>query len=372
VGRQADLDLLLRWWLACRQERRAAGVCLYGDSGIGKSRLAEELAARCRLDGAATALMRATPADRERPWSGALALARSGLADVSGVGSAAPGALAAFAADLDEWADRFPGARRAAPLPMADALIAAVRAGADEQPIVLVLDDAQWLDSESLLSVGALLRDLAGRAVMVVLTAAPVPAREELDGICGRFGREVPGGVVRLAPLGGESLRELVRWAMPAFSPVEQDRLARRVAADAAGLPLLAVELLHAVGLGLDLHGTTGAWPEEHRTLDQTLPGALPEPVVAAVRMGFRRLSKDAQAVLVAAAVLDDPATPDALARATGLAPDAVLAALDEAEWERWVGADGRGYHFVARLVRDVIARDMVTAGQRQRLRGQR
>ena len=37
-------------------------------------------------------------------------------------------------------------------------------------------------------------------------------------------------------------------------------------------------------------------------------------------------------------------------------------------EWQRWLGAEPRGYTFVALLHKDVIARDMMTEGQRQRI----
>jgi hypothetical protein len=56
------------------------------------------------------------------------------------------------------------------------------------------------------------------------------------------------------------------------------------------------------------------------------------------------------------------------LARATGMTPDAVTQALDELEWLRWVTADARGYAFVARVVGEIVARDMVTPGQRERI----
>jgi len=65
-------------------------------------------------------------------------------------------------------------------------------------------------------------------------------------------------------------------------------------------MPLLAVELLRAVALGLDLGTIHEAWPEPLRTLDQTLPGELPDAVVAAIRIGFRRLSPSAQRILAA------------------------------------------------------------------------
>jgi len=90
--------------------------------------------------------------------------------------------------------------------------------------------------------------------------------------------------------------------------------------------------------------------------------------VVAAIRIGFRRLSKDAQTALAAASVLGERADAAALGRATGIEGKRLTGALDELEWQRWLAADGRGYSFAARIARDVIARDMLTPGQRQRI----
>jgi hypothetical protein len=56
------------------------------------------------------------------------------------------------------------------------------------------------------------------------------------------------------------------------------------------------------------------------------------------------------------------------LVAATGLEEEAVDEALDELEWNRWLVAEKRGYAFVARIVRDVVARDMLTPGQRRRI----
>ena len=72
--------------------------------------------------------------------------------------------------------------------------------------------------------------------------------------------------------------------------------------------------------------------------------------------------------VVAAASVLGDRVGARPLERATDLEADAVAAALDELEWQRWLSAEPRGYSFVARVVRDVVARDMLTPGQRQRI----
>ncbi|HXF95352.1 MAG TPA: hypothetical protein VNI61_04555, partial [Gemmatimonadales bacterium] len=231
-----------------------------------------------------------------------------------------------------------------------------------------LIDDAQWVDRESLLALGRALRDLARAPLCVVFTTTPRPLRPELEGLRTRLRRELLGVTVRLSPLSQDDLRVLARWAFPRYSETELDRVVRRIATDSAGLPLLAVELFHAVALGLDLSTTGAAWPAPAKTLLDSLPGDLPDAVVGAIRVGFRRLTPPAQQVLKAAAVLGERVPADVLGRATALAGPELTAALDQLEWERWLTFEPRGYAFLARIVRQVVERDMVLAGQRERI----
>jgi predicted ATPase len=105
-----------------------------------------------------------------------------------------------------------------------------------------------------------------------------------------------------------------------------------------------------------------------YKTLDQTLPGELPDAVVAAIRVAFRRLGPGARRALSAASVLGDRVPLGLLARVLDSPKAEVAMALDELEWHRWLVCDARGYTFVARIVRQVVARDMLTPGQRQRV----
>ncbi len=369
VGREVQLGKLVDVWTRCRQEERALLGVIEGDTGTGKSRLAEELAARARLDGAVVTAARAVEADREEAWSGVLALARGLALYGDALESAPAAALSALASRLPEWAQQFEEKARdeAAPGP-GRALVEVVAAIAGRRPVFLLVDDAGWLDRESLLAIGALLRDLKRAPIFVLVAVTSQPERSELQELRAHIGRELEGVTVKLGPLSAEELHALAAWAFPGYDEVELDRLSRRVSTDSAGLPLLALELLHAVALGLDLSSAGRAWPEPYHTLDQTLPGELPDAVVAAVRVGFRRLSPEAQKVLASAAALDDRFDEITLRRVTGLEREALVGALDELEWQRWLAADSRGYSFVARIVREVVGRDMLTAGQRQRI----
>jgi DNA-binding SARP family transcriptional activator len=354
VGRTRELERLVATWVACRAGRLGVAI-VEGDGGTGKTRLAEELTGRARLDGAAIAAVRAVEADQSDAWSGVLGIARGGLLDAPGSAAAPPAALAQL--------------RGGAPLDApARAFSDLLRAVAEEQPVLVVVDDAHWLDRDSLLALGAAARDLCRSRVFLLITAAPHRWREELDELRAHLGRELAGTAVTLAPLGDEALRALARWAAPLYDAVQLERLTRRVVVDSAGIPLLAVELLNAVALGLDLRQVRGVWPQPFRTLQQTFPGDLPDAITAAVRVNFHRLSSDAQSVLLAAAVLGGRVPGALLGRASGVEGDALAVALDELEWQRWLAAEARGYGFVARIVRDVVDRDMVVSGQRRRI----
>jgi DNA-binding SARP family transcriptional activator len=368
-GRGQELQRLLEAAAGSARTRRAALLVLEGDAGMGKTRLLDELLTRLRLDGTPVAAARAVEADRAEPWSGVLALARGGLLEAPGVAAGPSAAIAAFAEVLPEWAERFRGAASLAPPhPLGRALAEALRAAVEEQPVVLAVDDAQWLDRDSALSLGAVLRDLAATPLTLVLAIAPYPPRPEFDELRVKVGSELGGQTVRLRVLDRAGLRHLAERMLPGYDPVAIDRVVRRVATDSAGLPLLAVELLRAVALGLDLGTLAGTWPEPFRTLDQSLPGHLPDAVVAAIRIGVRRLSPPGQRVLTATAVLGDLVPPALLERALSLEAEDVARALDELEWHRWLVAEPRGYSFVARIVRQVVERDIVTPGQRRRV----
>ena len=368
IGRGEELAALDGAWAACRTERRARAVLIEGDNGSGKTRLAEEITARARLSGAAVATFRSVAGDVGLPGTGLLGLVRGGLQGGAGLATASPNALGAFAAQIPEMADRF-GLPKGDTPPLEAAIVDMMRAVTAEQPTIVLVDDAQLCDRESLLALIALLRDLASSPALIVFSHAPHPAREELDDLRSRIGRDVPGVTICLDPLSTSELRELAEWALPEYADEEIERLTRRLAVDSAGMPLLAVELLHAVAIGMDLDATKGAWPRPFSTLSQTLPADLPDTIVGAIRVGFRRLSKEAQRLLSAAAVLYEPVAAEKLSRGTGIAGEELSQALDELEWQRWLACDARGYSFVARIVCEVVARDMLTNGETRRIK---
>ena len=368
VGREVELSSLLEIFERTRSTREAALVAVMGEPGIGVSRLLLELLTRARIAGASTTRIVAVETDRAEPWSGIVGLALGGLLGAPGIAAAPASSLAAFAARLVPWRNRFGATSNIMPDAPDIALGEVVAAAADERPLVLVLDDAHRLDEETLRALPLLLRRWRELPVLVLCGASSIESRPALDDIRVAAGRDVPGRSFLIGRLKVQAIRELAASLLPSYGPVELDRVVRRVVTDSAGVPLLALELLNAVSRGLELSGSAKAWPETQATLDDSLPGDLPDAIVAAIRVNFRRLSGEARDVLAAAAVLSDRTTADVLVRATTLSRDDVDRALEELEWRHWLSAEGRGYSFVARLARRVIGEEMLTPGQRRRL----
>ena len=374
LGRSAELTAGAAAWERAKAARGQV-VLVQGEPGEGKTRLIEELAARARLDDATVAAARAVPTDRDRDWSAVAGLVAAGLGDAPGLASAPSPALASLGRLNPDLGARFRGGLSDPAMPameIGDAFVAAVIAAAAERPLLLVIDDAQWLDAASLALLPALARDTASHRVLLLLSVARgVPDGERFDVLQGRLGRDLEGAVIRLGRLDQAALAELVAWAVPAYGADDRHRLGRRVERDTAGIPLLALALLEAVAAGYRLAPDAPAWPSAARTLIDSLPGSLPPAVVGAVCLRFRGLPLPAQQVLGAAAALGGRGDVARLARATGLEPGPVAQVLDVLEWERWLTADAQGYLFTAAIERDIVLQEMLTPGQARRYRDQ-
>lgn len=365
LGRARALATLVGAWERAKGGR-AQVVVVEGEPGEGNTRLVDELVSRARLDEATVAATRAVPADEAQPWSGVTGLLAAGLAEAPGLTGAPAGALAALGTLYPDLAARPTGAA----LPVPDAVSAAVAAAAEERPVLLALDDVQWLDRDTLALLPGLARDLASRPVLLLLAAARgAPGDARLDELRARLGRDVEGETVRLGRLDSAALRELARWALPRYPDDQLERVTRRVERDSAGIPLLAVAMLAAVAQGFKLTSEAPTWPAPKHTLVDTLPGDLPAAAVGSVCLRFSKLEPAARDVLGAAAALGDRVAPEQLARATGLDGTAVERALDLLEWDRWLVADARGYAFAAPIARQIVLQEMITPGQARRYR---
>jgi len=238
-GREDEIQALGR-----ALDRVASGgpaiVLVEGEAGIGKTRLLAQVLQEARDRGMQVAAGRAEELERTRPFgllAAALACTRS-AADPRR--AAIAGLLAAPPAGVEDpiTVTSDPGLR----FRVVDAFTDLVEELALTGPLVLGLDDLQWADPSSLLTLGALARRLTDLPVGVIGCLRLSPRGAELDRLAGAL--EAAGARhLTLHPLTGEAVTGLVAQAVAAEPG---PRLLAEVAG-AAGNPLFVTEVLAAL-----------------------------------------------------------------------------------------------------------------------------
>lgn len=352
---------------------RAGTACLVieGEPGSGRTRLLDACMVRLALAGATVASARILESDHDAPWSTLRALMRGGLLAAKGIAATDPLGLRVLAGIVPELAGRVEPIEPLDVAQASDALASLVHAVVEEQPLAVLIDDAQWADGPTLAALRLAWGRERGAPLALVLTVDPgLDASIELQALTGSVGRELPGAVVQLDPLTADDIVSLIE-AMASWCAVPEDRqrLARRVALESGGNPLLAVTLLRDLGDSASARHVAIEWPRAGATYDSTMPVRVSPVVRGAITTRVARLDEDALAVLRAASVGGEVLDAALITEVLDLPQGRIEAALDRLERERLVVFSGGRYAFNGQLVRAVVESECIQPGGRRRLR---
>jgi len=348
-GREAEIRALGE-----ALDRVAAGgpaiVLVEGEAGIGKTRLLAQVLQDARGRGMQVAAGQAEELERTRPFgllAAAFGCARSapdprraaiaGLLAAQGTGEVGP---------ITVTSD--PGLR----FRVVDAFTDLVEELALSGPVVLGLDDLQWADPSSLLTVGALARRLTGLPVGVIGCLRPFPRAAELDRLAGTLEAADARHLI-LHPLTEEAVRGLVAQVIAAEPG---PRLLAEVAG-AAGNPLFITELLGALAEEGTIATVGGRAEAAQTVLPPTLRltilrrvSFLPEPTLQALR---------------SASILGSGFSLTDLATITGPPAVELSFVLGEAIRARVLEDDGERLRFRHELIHDAIYQDLAGSVRR-------
>jgi DNA-binding SARP family transcriptional activator/tetratricopeptide (TPR) repeat protein len=327
---------------------RARILIVTGEAGIGKTRLVEELAHRVAAGGHAVAAGRAYEAAGRPPWGPVIDWLRSDPVR-AGLDTLGDEHLIELSRLLPELAARHPRL----PEPPADdvgrrhRLLDAVRRGllAGGRPLLLVVDDLQWCDADTLDLCGYLVQSAPTAPLLIAGTARV----EDSAGAraAARLRQCATGAVstIALGPLGPAATAEMA--ARVEERPLHPD-LATRLWQETEGNPLFVLEALRA-GFGQGRTGRVALTPTVHAVITARLDHLSP---------GARRLAE------VAATIgREFPAA--VLATAAGRTEDEITEDLDEL-WEHHVVRErGPAYDFTHDRVRDVALERISPARRR-------
>ncbi|MEU2618574.1 AAA family ATPase [Streptomyces sp. NPDC007157] len=291
VGRRAELSRLRE--LVAPPHRESRVLLLLGDPGLGKTALLAEAA---RAAGAAGMRVLATTgreSERDLAFAGLHQLLRPLLDRVAGL---PPRQAEALRGAFGLSAEPVPPD----PLLTGIAVLTLLSELSDERPLLVAVDDTQWLDRASLDALAFTARRLESeRLVMLAGARGPVPPAG--------FGRDLPQLLLR--PL----TRADAGLLLDAQPHPPHGRLREQVLAQAAGNPLALIELARMIAADPD---AGRRWTAE--------PLPLTGQLTAIMAAQYVTLPAAARSALLLAAVADSP---DLTTAIPGLSADALAPA---------------------------------------------
>ncbi|MBU5441512.1 AAA family ATPase [Paenibacillus sp. MSJ-34] len=337
IGRIDEWERLVGAWKGATAQGSVL-LLMKGEAGIGKTRLAQEFKANMERRGGRTAFAGCFPSIRSLSYVPVAAWLRS-----FPMTQLAPAVLSELARLLPELYERHPD------LPMPNPIKenwqlnrwyeAIERALQDKQPLLLILDDLQWSDAETLQLLSYLLRSDSGTKLLVIATMrtdeSPGQAVEHfLAGL--RIERKLTE--IELAPLNEEDTKRLIAETV---GEDPADRHGPVIYAQTGGNPLFIAEMLsewQAVGGKSEFRLSSTA-----RTV---------------IENRLARLSPDQRRLASAIAAVGRPVSAALLPLLTDMEEDAILDSIDRlTQMKILQEAAGGLYEFTHDILRENVYR---------------
>jgi DNA-binding SARP family transcriptional activator len=331
VGRADERAALLDAYASVQTNGRL--VVIEGELGIGKTRLADDLLAALREQGAVTIAVRCYEDERTLAYAPVAEAARAAIALLGAAPEEGAGELGRLLPEAGPPSPH-PLDSKGAQTRFFEALRTALEAAVEgPAPGVLLFDDVQYADEASQEFLTYLVRRLTRRPLLVVFTwrVEEVPPSHKLRRLIADKARSRSATVVQPRRLSPEEVEELAAALVSG-----RQGLTRAVYRDTRGLPLFAVEYLLALG-----RGDTDSPPRGVRDL---------------LLARLASVSDLSSQVLTAAAVIGGRFDASTVQLVAGRTEEETVAALEELTAHGLIEESGDAYDFRHEQLREVAS----------------
>ncbi|MDH4556944.1 transcriptional regulator [Pseudomonas sp. BN417] len=351
VGRELEWKQLNEAWNAARAGR-AHFLLVTGEPGIGKSRLALELCRRVRAEGHVVASARAYEAAGRLPWGPVVDLLRSDAlrSHIDTLDTVWRAELARLLPELRD-ASLSSGPSQSGDLAQRHRLFEAVSRAivVGDRPRLLIIDDLQWCDAETIELIGFVVRCGQTAPVLIVGTARweEIPQHHPLVGLIDALGHDQAATTVSLDRL-DEATTSRLAARLRAEDRIDP-KLAARLWSETEGNPLFVIEALRA---GITSDGSQAVLTPTMRAVLRARLGQLTD--------GARRLAE-------VAAVVGRPFSVGLMVSASGTDERELVDQVDELWRRRIIREQGLTYDFSHDKLR-AVALEMISPARRRHL----
>ncbi len=368
AGRNEEFGALLLRWRQARQGTPGVGLIM-GDAGVGKTRLAEEIRLVAESEGGRVVVLKAEDSERPIEW-GLLSEVIQRLLRLSGAAGISPASDGVLRSLMPSLALADParadaGARPVGvPLPrtnpsaaLSDALVDLVTAVSDDAPLLLVIDDLHWADTESRTVLARAATRLDRASALLLFTCRSEGEESRIRKTLSLLGEGPASTVVELEPWSFPVMERALRARILFSRPDEGGGILKRLHRTSRGNPLFILELLKVFQEeGIIEAQPDGRWYFRTERLPPDLP--LPGSLRALVDRQLDQISREATLVAAHMARIGHATSPRVLGLQTGLGTSAVTNGIGELLARgliRWEGSDS--LTFVHDELRAAVAR---------------
>jgi predicted ATPase len=345
------LNQLNEAWSTTR-EGGAHLVLVTGEPGIGKSRLAMEFGRRVRAEGYVVASARAYEAAGRLPWGPVVDLLRSDAlrSHIDTLDTVWRAELARLLPELLDAAQPS-GPSQSGDLTQRHRLFDAVNRviTVGDRPRLLIIDDLQWCDVETIELIGFVVRSGQATPVLIIGTVRleEIPEHHPLVRLVDALGHDQAVTTVPLDRLDEATTATLA--ARLRNADTIDPELAARLWVETEGNPLFVIEVLRTA---VSPEGSQAALTPTMRAVLGARLGQLPD--------GARRLAE-------VAAVIGRPFSVGLLVSAAGIGEPELVDHLDELWRRRIIRDQGLTYDFSHDKLR-AVALEMLSPARRRQL----